>query len=159
MTTTSTGDAARIQSAILRVLFALSLGWAFLFPVAAVVEGQAPADANPFIGDSLSLLLAAAGAVVVSILAFRFFPGFLRLSHSISAAFLIARMLLYLPLMFLFLAAILALIEFVHLKATGDPANPQYGMSVLMVALWYPALLTPAATTCAVWLAARREIG
>jgi len=159
MTDIETGDGgakARMQTAALRALFALSLGWAFLFPVAAIVEGSYPVDGNPFVRDGTSLLAASSFAFLTSALAHRFFPSFLHLSHSVPAAFMVTRTLLFFPLVFLVLAVFFSVIEYVNLKATGDPTNPQHGLSVLFVALWYPALLTPAATTYAVWLAAKR---
>jgi len=37
----------------------------------------------------------------------------------------------------------------------GDRSNPQYGLSVVIAAMWYPTVVTPAVTVPLAWLTIR----
>jgi len=106
-----------------------------------------------------AVVIAAIGSVcaLATWLVCRRWPGFLVLPPAVPVGFLVVRTVAYASILLVAIAALFAAIEYVNLRLTGDRDNPQYGVSVVFAAIWYPAALAPILTLLAVWWAAKKR--
>ncbi|MEW5725882.1 MAG: hypothetical protein AB1896_22425 [Thermodesulfobacteriota bacterium] len=156
-----------IRSHILQALLPPALAWGLLMSFAGELDRLASLVAGPerfflhnSVEDLLPLALALAAGVTVTMVVHRRWPGFPRVPEKVSAAFLLIRLAVYGPLLFVLLAAIFGFGWYVlSVVPNEDPAHSQYGLSAVFAAVLFPSLLTPAFTVLAVWLAALRRAG
>jgi hypothetical protein len=137
----------------LRPVFAFGLAWAEFFLLAEPMAR----DKEPGPGIELSVGLGLAALAGLSVWAVgRWWPGFLRIPPSLPWHSSFVRFVLCLPAAYLLLAVLFGGIEWLHLRRTGDPAHSQYGVSVLLAALWYPSAFAPLVASLGAWLLSRR---
>jgi ABC-type Na+ efflux pump permease subunit len=141
---------------LLRLLAPVCASWAVLTLFAGALFDWIPGarrestEAGVIAGVGLVCALSTWGAC-------RRWPDFLSLPPAVPVGFLVVRTIVYVAILLVVIAALFGAIEYVNLRLTGDPDNPQYGVSVVFAAVWYPAALTPILTLVAVWRAAKRR--
>jgi hypothetical protein len=141
---------------LLRLLAPVCATWAILTLFTGELFGWIPearrerAEAAVIAGVGLACVLA-------TWLVCRRRPGYLSLPPTVPVRFLLSRTAVYASILLVVLAAFFGAIEYVNLRLTGDPDNPQYGVSVVFAAVWYPAALTPILTLLAVWRASKKR--
>jgi hypothetical protein len=139
---------------MLQVLFPLAFTWAVLLMFAEELSGLVPEG----VLENIVILTFGAFWGAVALYLYRRWPNFLRVPESVSLLFLLIRLVVYGPLLFVLLAAVFGVSWYLLVvRPTEDPAHSQYGLSALMVALWYAAMLTPLATVTATWISSLRK--
>ena len=143
----------------LRVLFALGLIWAILLGFAEELFSWMTGDPDETLWGWLVLTLVVAagcGLTLASCLAWR---KFLRIPDTVGPARVAGWLLVSALVVAVVVGIAFAAVEYRHVQQTGNPQNPQYGLSVFFAAMWYPAVLTPVLTVVATWLACRNKTG
>ena len=141
---------------LLRLLAPVCAGWAILTLFPGVLFDWIP-EARRESTEAVVIAAVVAACALATWLACRRWPGFLSLPPAVPAGFLLVRTVVCASILLVALATLFAGIEYVNLRLTGDPDNPQYGVSVVFAAVWYPAALTPILTLLAVWAAAKKS--
>jgi len=148
-----------LRERMLQVLFPLAFTWAVLLMFAEelfslVPEGQRLHDELEMI--IIPILLAFWSTVAIYL--YRRWPGFLRVPESVSLLFLLIRLVVYGPLLFVLLVPVFGIAWYwLVVLPSEDPAHSQYGSSAVIAAFWYPIVLTPVATVIVAWVSALRK--
>ncbi len=162
------GIVSWLREQLLRLLFPLTLVWLFLgmfsleidklFGLILIPEGHRLHNIIEVIIAVIVpvILIVIFGAISLSL--YRRWHGFMLVPQSISLSFLIIRLFIYAPLLFV----LLAVISFVGwwllvVMPFEDPKHTQYGLSAVFASVIYPSILAPAVTVIIVWLSAIRR--
>jgi hypothetical protein len=140
----------------LRLLFPVCAAWAIALMFGSELFEWIP-DARRVPLETLVLGAVVGVCALATTLIARFQPDFLVLPAAVPTGFLLTRALGSALVLTIMLAVLFGAMEFANLRLTGDPTNPQYGVSVAFAIIWYPAALVPALTVLAVWWVARRR--
>ena len=163
-----TGIVSWLRERLLRLLFQLTLVWFFLemfsgeidklFGLVLIPEGHRLHNIIEVIIAIIVPVILIIIFGVISTFLYHRWHGFMIVPQSISLSFLIIRLLIYAPLLFVLLTVIfftgwwlLVVIPF------EDPKHTQYGLSAVFAAIFYPSILTPVITVILVWLSALRR--
>lgn len=148
--------AADWRTYLLRIVFALGAGWAVLLAFSDILFADLPDDRfRPLIEALIILAVAAAGGVLTFLIS-KAWASFLRVPETVGVSELLGRWLGSVVASCVLIGALFAALEYVDLRLHGDPDNPQYGLSVVVAALWYPAMLAPVVSILTAWLWVRR---
>ena len=136
----------------LRLLFPLTLPWIPLFLFANDIYNAVP-EGHRYHTLIENLLVPAflSFSVLLSIVLYRFGPGFLRVPGRVPVSFWVLRVIIH-PLVIYILLTILTL--FVSLLLDPPPwnsNNPQYIPLVFFAVVFYPPLLTPIVAFITIW--------
>ncbi|MCI0529016.1 MAG: hypothetical protein L0Y56_16385 [Nitrospira sp.] len=139
---------------MLQVLFPLAFTWAVLLMFGEELSGLVPEG----VLENIMILIFCVFWSAVAFYLYRQWPSFLRGPESVSLLFLLIRLVVYGPLFFVLLAGVFGISWYLLVvRPTEDPAHSQYGLSALMVAVWYSIMLTPLATIIVTWLSSLRK--
>ena len=136
----------------LRLLFPMTLPWVPLFLSADYLFKAMP-EGTPLHGFLEHLLVPGglALSVLFSMLLYRIWPGFLRISQKVPLGFLITRTLLNLVLVYVILTVVTLVVSLLLDPPPWQSENPQYIPLVFFAVVFYPPMLTPTLTIIAIW--------
>lgn len=163
-----TGIVSWLREQLLRLLFPLTLVWFFLEMFAGEIDklfGLVLIPEEHRLHNIIEVIIAVTVPVIligifgaISTSLYRRWHGFMLVPQSISLSFLIIRLLVYAPLLFVLLTVssfvgwwLLVVMPF------EDPKHTQYGLSAAFAAIFYPSILTPVITVIVVWLSSLRK--
>jgi hypothetical protein len=139
---------------MLQILFPLAFTWAVLLMFAEEFSSFVPEG----LLENITILILVAFWSAVAFYLYRRWPSFLRVPKPVSLLFLLIRLVVYGPLLFVLLAAVFGTSWYwLVVWPTEDPAHSQYGLSALMVAVWYSTMLTPLAMVIATWISSLKK--
>ena len=136
----------------LRLLFPLTLPWVPLFLSADPLFRAMPE--GTLLHDLLEHLLvpgALALSILVAILMYRIWPGFLRIDQKVPIGFLISRTMINLILVYAVLTAVTLVLSLLLDPPPWQSENPQYIPLVFFAVVFYPPTLTPPLAIIAIW--------
>lgn len=145
-------DGTPIRRHLLRIALAVGVIWAVVLGFSRPLFSHVPEGPNRPLWQWLILSAVVIGVSLLMVSLYRLRPRFMRMPRAESGRGLLPAWSIAIPGAFLALAVVFGLVEYVHLRLSGDPGNPQYGLSVVIAAIWYPIVLTPAVATLAVWV-------
>jgi membrane protein insertase Oxa1/YidC/SpoIIIJ len=107
--------------------------------------------------EALVILLVVLASVGFTSMLSRVWPPFLLAPRGLSPRFWVTRALVTPPVVGIVLAVVFGVVAFLHTRATEDPADPQYGVSIAWAIVLFPVFLTPLASVVAIWIASVRR--
>ena len=136
----------------LRLLFPLTLPWVPLFLSADSLFKAMP-EGTLLHGLLEHLLVPGALAlcILLSILLYRTWPGFLRIPQKVPLGFLITRTLINLVLVYVILTVVTLAASLLLDPPPWQSENPQYIPLVFFAVVFYPPTLTPPLAIIAIW--------
>lgn len=135
------------RGSLFRVGFALGAGWGLLL---AFPEVLPDGGHSPVAGWLIVAAFAGAGiALTVGLCAIR--PGLLRVPEEAGLWATLGRWLMSGVVSVALIGVVSGVGESVIVRLTGDPRNPQNGLSVVMAMIWYPVMLGPVVATLGAW--------
>lgn len=141
-----------VRDNALRILFPLTLPWVPLFLSVDYFYKVMPEGSR--LHNLIEYLLVAGflvASIFFSILLYRLWPGFLRVSGGVSIWFVVTKIIVNTVFVYIALTVVTVLVSLVIDRPPWKSDNLQYIPYVFFAIVFYPPLLTPVFAVMAVW--------